>query len=473
MRKQYLFGIFTALIFTLSSCSKKIYPDRTLFLKDGEPVPTVQLQQYKSVQERPAQDKNAAVALAISGGGSRASNLGVGVMLGLEQLFRRNGNNVLQEIDYLSTVSGGGFAGGAYVYSLFEHYYSEEARPYSLQHYVDKNIKKELEHSYMGSILKNYLNPKLWFTFADDGDALEKAIDDHVLGRKRRQSDPLLKDKLPKEGLTLGEMFIAKDSARQVQFPMMFANGAILDKMVIFPFSPDILQQYQICGCTHRMKKSDPVNPYDVPLSVGIKASGSFPVLISNTTLVSEFDEKRKYLHVVDGGLADNYGYETALDVLSQEDVPTKVMFIVDANNARMTKTFSKKQRGRNMFKVYAALPYSGLDAKSVTLKPEVYAESSSANVEPIFFGFDVLLKDNYAAPPKYIEVKKAQKRIIRELQTNMHNISDADLQVLYELLINIGTKYTITPEEQDLLLLAGQKIVFMQKEEIMRALGG
>ena len=466
--KKTLFYIIV--LFTISACNKNIHPDRSMFVEDGDLVPSVQLDKYKSVQQRPNQNPDLAVALAISGGGSRASNLGIGVMLGLEQILQQNNNNVLQEVDYLSTVSGGGFAGGAYVRSLFEHHHVRPNEPYRLQNYVDSYIRRDLKHSYMGSILKHYFNPKLWFTFADDGDALEKAVDNVVLGYERRQRQ----SEMPaRRSMVLRDLFIAQNDTAEVHFPMMFANGAVMDNMAILPFSPDVLEQYQINGCTHRLKRQQDVACYDIPLSVGIKASGSFPVLISNTTLTSTFHPKRKYLHVVDGGLADNYGYKTALDVLVQDAAASKkVMFIIDANNIRNIRTFSKRQKGRNMFKVYAALPYSGLSARSTALKPEVYRVCEYANVTPFFFGFDALIANNIADPPEKIKVKEEQERLIGLLKADIHNISDEDLQILYELLNAIGTKYTISRNEQELLILGGQKIVFMQKDLILEALG-
>ena len=63
------------------------------------------------------------------------------------------------------------------------------------------------------------------------------------------------------------------------------------------------------------------------------------------------------------------------------------------------------------------------------------------------------------------IEGKKEQQRLIKLLQTDMNNVSNKDLQILYELVTNISTKYTITSNEQELLLLTGQKIVQMQEE--------
>jgi hypothetical protein len=67
----------------------------------------VDLSAYTSQQLRAGQDGNVAVALAISGGGLRAGNFGLGVMLGLEQVSTARGN-LLAEVDYISTVSRGG-----------------------------------------------------------------------------------------------------------------------------------------------------------------------------------------------------------------------------------------------------------------------------------------------------------------------------------------------------------------------------
>jgi len=52
-RKAFIEKLLTALFLFLTSCSQNIYPGRSQFLKDGDPLPTVDLNYYKSVQERP------------------------------------------------------------------------------------------------------------------------------------------------------------------------------------------------------------------------------------------------------------------------------------------------------------------------------------------------------------------------------------------------------------------------------------
>ena len=55
--------------------------------------------------------KDLVITVALSGGGLRAANLATGVLLALEQIHheKKLRLNLLQEIDYFSTVSGGGF----------------------------------------------------------------------------------------------------------------------------------------------------------------------------------------------------------------------------------------------------------------------------------------------------------------------------------------------------------------------------
>ncbi|GJM36117.1 MAG: hypothetical protein DHS20C18_51180 [Saprospiraceae bacterium] len=467
MRKHTITLLLASLIFT--SCTKKLYPDRSQFIPDGGVVPTVQLDKYRSVQKRKGQQSDLAVGLAISGGGSRAANFAIGVMLGLEDIPLEKEQDVLDQVDYLSTVSGGGFAGGAYITALFEHEYFKDTSVFSLRAYLDKQIQKDLRESYVKSLIKGNLTPWYWFTKINDGDALEKAVDDHVLGYKRRK-----KEDGTARSILLGDIFISKDSLHQpVRFPMHFANSSILSTMAIFPFAPDVLERYGVNGYTHRLKRirRDSIDPYQIPLSIGIKASGSFPVLISNSILCSQLNHDRCYLHLIDGAMSDNIGYYTALQVLKQDTAPRKVIFIIDADTEGNRYTFSNREAAKSAIAVYSRLASSGLDARRIILERDLTEMGKRFGIYPVFFSYNALIRNNPAIPPAKIFVKKEQTRLIKLMKKNLDELTNVDLQILYELVTNIGTKYSITDEEQDLLLLTGQKIVRLQKKEILNAL--
>jgi len=136
-------------------------------------LPPIDLSSYEEQKKRPHQDKNLALAVAISGGGHRAANFGVGVLMGLEEA------KVLHEVDYLVTVSGGGFAAAAYIETLIYHLdHGGTHHDYSLATWMeepekvgiidpDDYLKRHLERGYETSLLWGFLNPKTWFSRID------------------------------------------------------------------------------------------------------------------------------------------------------------------------------------------------------------------------------------------------------------------------------------------------------------------
>ena len=462
------FILFLAILLTFG-CSRKLIPDRSQFLRLGEPAPTVDLSYYRSVQERPGQDSTLALALAISGGGSRAANFAVGVMLGLEEIVLDGQEDVLDQVDYLSTVSGGGFAGGAYINALYEHHYFDRKESFRFRDYVEGQVRTDLGRSYVAPLLGANLNPRLLFTPIDDGDALEKAIDDHVLGFRRRRFFN------GGRSLRLGDLFVPRDSNRSaVRFPMHVANSSIIGTMAIFPFTPDILECYQVDGYSHRMRlryMGKNFNAYQVPHAVGIKASGSFPVLISNSTLRSTYLPGRPFLHLMDGAMTDNLGFYTAVDLLLQDHAPRKGLLIIDADADIQPNTFSKRQGSVFSLRVLAGLTSSGLYARKNILSQELAVLQTSEGLQSFIFSFRDLIDNNPTPPPPRINPKVEIPRLIAKMKQDLNSLTDTDRQILYELTTNIGTKYTIRNDEQELLLLTGRKLVRMRADEIRATL--
>jgi len=471
-RKFLYLSVF---ILLLSSCNRYIHTHRNHFVQQGAEIPTPDVSHYKSPQLRSGQNADVAVAIAISGGGARAANFGMGILMALEELDLPDGN-VLSEIDYFSTVSGGGFAAGAYINALYYHKYTRDTLPFSLRQAYYYGIREDLSRSYLRPVIAGWLaSPRAWVTHLDEGDALEKSIDNHVLGYTKRREFNLTeksKNRQKMRSLTLGDVFIGREDDRSVQYPMFVANATNYHSMAIVPFTPDIMECYQISGYSHRRKRyhnGDIGDPYDIPLSIGIKASGSFPVAISNTTMESCYDEKKCFLHLTDGGIADNIGYKTALELLETDPLSKeKVLFIVDADNVGARPTFSHKEGAASSIKMVGKLAFSSLETRYVLLRKELNETCGLYKVQPVFFGFQELVADNHALPPEKIHIKKERTRLLNLLRKDMQNISDTDLQILYELCLNVVTKYSITPEEQELMIWAGRKVVDMQKEKIL-----
>lgn len=456
--------------FSASTCNQSLHFDRSQFIKEGEIAPTVDLSYYQSVQSRPNQDPALAFAVAISGWGLRASNFAVGVMMGLEKISTGGYQDALDQIDYLSTVSGGSFAGGAYIAALYQHNFFDRKEPFSFATYVERDIKHDLSIPYTGTLLKTQLNPKIWFSsFLDAGDFLEKGIDDNILGFKR------MKGHNNAHSIKLGDLFInVNEPNTPVLYPMFFSNSSIVGTKQIFPFSPDILERYAIEGYTHRKKYLvEKKDPFEMPLSVGIKASSSFPVLIPNSTLESKYNPSRPFLHIMDGTLSDNLGYHTAFEVLKQDLSPQKVLLIIDPDTSENLYTFSSKKRHLGALKSYNSLITSKLNIKS--LKENIINEGQLFGITPIFVGFHTLIRGlPLPALPEKINLYEERKRLIFLLENRSREavLTVSDLHVLYEILVNIDPRLSIHPEEQQLLLLAGELIAELVEDQIMEAFG-
>jgi len=98
--------------------------------------------------------------LAISGGGIRSASFGIGV---LQALALKDKGEILKKIDYLSTVSGGGYAGASFTYFLHKdktNSTSEENFPFG-QKYVGHRTTSSGKNALLNFIRQhgNYLIP--------------------------------------------------------------------------------------------------------------------------------------------------------------------------------------------------------------------------------------------------------------------------------------------------------------------------
>ena len=137
----YIYVLTLSLTATLSHAGR--VESEKVFAQDYQ-TPPFDISRYKSPEQRgKTQRENVSVAVCISGGGHRAANFGIGAMMGLENVqIENNSYNSLQEIDYFSTVSGGGFAAAVYISSLDRHQKAAVPTIYSLRSIITNNIAK-------------------------------------------------------------------------------------------------------------------------------------------------------------------------------------------------------------------------------------------------------------------------------------------------------------------------------------------
>lgn len=406
----------------VGNSSNQMYPSAEVNPVYVKPA-FVDLSAYKSVHTRTHHYPDMTIALASSGGGYRAANLTLGVLMGLEKIKIKNGN-LLQAIDYYSSVSGGGFGVGYYMTQLHNHILacgdSGSSPPFSLSKHVNATLINDQNIlTSSNNISTNPLSMDLTgflFFGKNRGYELENRLSETIF--KTNQGT-----------LTLGDIFIPKNSKAKVRLPYWTTNSTIFQNAGSFPFAPDVLESYKICGYFHENKEyqghcSGHLS-YSMPVAVGATASASLPFAIPPTTLVSDCSKDKCYLQLFDGGLSDNLGVYTALSFLLQDKSKIKVLIVVDASKSNSSPFSRLKTPPENMALILRVATVS-TDANRQRIKPsinlvsrELLGGAGATNVIVIYLDLS-----------HYPEAQ------------------------------NINTKLSISPLEQRLLLNIGQELV-------------
>lgn len=399
---------------------------------------------YTSVQRRAGQDHNRAVAVAISGGGYRAANFAIGVLLALEEIQVQPHTNGLMEVDYLSTVSGGGLAAGTYIAALHQHQERTNPQRFLLADVVaDPNGDSRLR-------LRMSLYPYLW-----------RAL---LPGMGRNEALHRRFECIVPESLTLGDIFVpncdgpvfsSDDGCRAgnsqlPRLPYWFANATVVRNGAIFPFAPDILELYEVAGYRHRIDIK--ASPYEMPLAVGMTASATFPGGVPPLTLCvrgecGDKNTRRKSSHaelqLLDGGESDNLGVLTALAVLAQDNAHEKVLIVIDAYVGTRDPMQSFRDR------------ISTLD---------VVKRSTS------------IYLDSWRSRHRYVVTSMARGLARNNDVWKVVFLSFDELQPvdpeLHAAVTSVGTNFKITWAQQEALLEAGRRVVEEKQLELCEALG-
>jgi NTE family protein len=300
---------------------------------------------YRIARLKPAENSDSMIFyLTFSGGGTRAAALSYGVLEKLkstEITIDGKKHRLLDEVDGISSVSGGSFTAG--YYGLFGDRI--------FQDFEGKFLKKNIQGAL---VVRTFLNPISWFKFFSGtfarSDLAAEYYDKHIF-----------------EGGTFGDMAARKG-------PLIIMNATDMSYGTRLGFTQDLFDV--IC--------SD-LSSY--PVSRAVAASSAVPLLLSPITIrnyagtcgykmpegfeemlkgrtISERQfylannlavlldaEKKPYIHLIDGGVADNLGLRTILDRVMlrgsvwnaikgtpREKVRKFVLIVVNAETAPDTK---------------------------------------------------------------------------------------------------------------------------------------
>ncbi len=511
-----------------------------------------------------AQTRAAAVAACISGGGHRSSNFATGVLLGLE---RYEQHNLLAEIDYFSTVSGGGFAAGNYLANLHQHIrktgkptgytlrwngFRQPLTRFNLDTLVAGDMGARLRANMHWAVAFAWLcHPKVYLAAYDRGDALEQKIDDAIFGAAVHP-------------LYLGDMFVPNNAGTTLKLPTMAANSTVFESTEIFPYTPNMLHYVQAVTYTHRFDLYERAGAddfqfyFDVPLAVPVKASASFPVAFPTSNLRCSWDPgpfRRKtdarprrrvearfaqlqadvaqaadrlpatqvqkmrqtlntiqttllpsqqesppratpdaakdkaaptptagtyFIHLQDGGVAENIGYWTAISMLEREPPHTprtpagihRILLVIDAypgtDNARWT---DDKPASPNMFAAIDKQLNAGLEASHRLLQTSVANLCGQKHIRPVFFSFAELYEAERQEREYVLVDEVKQLKLKVDVPAGDQRYAACILRELQGRVQEVGTKLDLTKREQKLLLAAGLQVVRNQRHELKRLL--
>ena len=275
--------------------------------------------------------------LTFSGGGTRAAALAYGVLQELRDTritVDGSSKKLLDEVDVISSVSGGSFTSAYYGLNGNEIFESFE--------------EKFLRYDVQDTLIKRVLNPMRWFSTTD---RTEEAIQ---LYQERIFQGATFADLEKKQGPLI--VINASDLGRGVRMSFLqeyfsllcselssfsIARAVTASSAVPFLFNPVVLENYQTCDKQSKVIKKAEFNAlHKLQLLESVQGLKSY--------FIDKKDESRNYVHLVDGGITDNLGLRAIYEIVelvgpvellrSTNNKPTRALAIitVDASTLRV-----------------------------------------------------------------------------------------------------------------------------------------
>lgn len=307
----------------------------------------------------PNEANDTIVGVSFSGGGSRAALFGAGGLEALGRLPAPQGGSVLEQVSYLSSVSGGGLPASYFALHkpgrttpvlgadgtmtpAYEAFFAEQERRLS-QDFESALIRKQL-----GSF-RFILNSALAAT------SLREVLEERLLGadtfaqlaaREKSGDSPrvMINSTLFNDGRRFVWTTLPPEAT---QYDFVADLGKSVSSRGIRREIPDVMHK--------RWESLLPVtplelqlNPCPIPVAVAVTASASFPPLVGPITF--RVGDDLDYWHTGDGGLYENLGLETLMFAFQKQiqDRKAKRALILAFNSSYPFSVGFKELRQRS-----------------------------------------------------------------------------------------------------------------------------
>ena len=387
---------------------------------------------YGIERQRPGERQDdITVALAFSGGGSRAAALAYGVLLELRatRLSAANGNaRLLDEVDAISAVSGGSFT--AAYYGL----HGDATFPAFEQDVLRRDLNADL--------LRRVLNPLRWFTPQGRSAAAAQLYGNTIFQEARfadlqKRDGPLVI--INASDLESGNRF----AFLQGQFDLLcsdllsfrIADAVAASSAVPVLFEPVVLQNYDTCS---------PDKPVPKP------KDDESPQLQQAIDGLQGYRDKqaRRYIHLADGGLTDNLGLRAFQEAIDLSGGMSAFLSRVDRAPASRLVVISVDSSGN----AGAGLGLSARApsiARSIDAMSDIQLQRYNAATLELMQDSLKLWTEDVSTP-----VHPVQGHLV---VVSLRDLPDADLRARLEA---VPTGFSLSPEQVDELVDAGRRLL-------------
>ncbi len=294
------------------------------------------IQDYEKSSLAKSSEPKQIVMMCISGGGSRSAYFAAATLHNLYKYYKLGSEkrSILEDLEYLSTVSGGSVAGSYYCLHSPENFKEKEMEKF-FQEFKNR-MKEDIESQIWGRLL----SPCEWGEIALTGKTRT-----HLLAEVL---DKLLGPKKDGQPYSIHDLYELRKSGKKI--PILLLNATVLNnkKKMVFSEYPSYafdefgtksnwldlsLQRY----FEERPGKVEQHSPsriigldtlgYDrkkFPLALGVASSAAFPVGFDPLrfpsflpTIDTEIGSTPYVWRITDGGVYDNFGLNTLLQLIS------------------------------------------------------------------------------------------------------------------------------------------------------------
>jgi len=309
-----------------------------------------------------ANDKQV-IGVSVSGGGMRAAAYTLGVLEGLEEL------KLLDNVDFISSNSGGGWGVAAYI--------------------ADKVKSTDQEN----------------YRLASRRESLSAQFEN--MSKKKVKCLPSAVEKNLTHGLSYGDIYKQNNQG----IPDHFINAALLPSETGFVFTKESLRYFRVSSMDACKESEYPPIIIDTSdsysrslekLSYGYAAatSGSVPLFYSSTAKTSMCSQgsdmydssfcslgynNDSELHIVDGGIHDNHAYKSAIEIFSnyqntgnscreENGIKCRLIIIDSTTNIISPLISQKENKDRKLaFGFGTGSGFTGQDATAARIRNQVF----------------------------------------------------------------------------------------------------